>query len=145
MDVDPRTVAHDGPTLSVPYARPEWQDDVQANHFTGSAADDSRPRGKELGRAIGRSWRPRTVMLKSWITSPVRPLYVQGATPPCPYLDGGGVVRVDENTNLGVALATDASPAFHLSGSVRGVLARPWLSRVTLRPLVHAPWRCLTA
>ena len=31
VDVDPRTVAHEGPVYERPYARPDWQDHVQAN------------------------------------------------------------------------------------------------------------------
>ena len=31
VDVDPRTVAHDGPVYERPYARPDWQDTVQAD------------------------------------------------------------------------------------------------------------------
>lgn len=31
VDVDPKTVAHEGPVYDRPYARPAWQDDVQAD------------------------------------------------------------------------------------------------------------------
>ena len=31
VDVDPKTVAHEGPTYDRPYARPSWQDDLQAD------------------------------------------------------------------------------------------------------------------
>ncbi len=30
VDVDPKTVAHDGPVYDRPYARPAWQDELQA-------------------------------------------------------------------------------------------------------------------
>ena len=43
VDVDPRTVAHDGPVYDRPFARPEWQDSVQADTFTGSVQDAGRP------------------------------------------------------------------------------------------------------
>ncbi|BAS07175.1 phosphoribosylformylglycinamidine synthase 2 [Arthrobacter sp. Hiyo4] len=43
VDVDPRTVAHDGPVYDRPYARPSWQDSVQADSFTGSVQDTGRP------------------------------------------------------------------------------------------------------
>ena len=59
VDVDPRTVAHDGPTYERPYARPAGQDALQADHFTGSAADDARPRANSWARLSRRSWRPR--------------------------------------------------------------------------------------
>ena len=45
VDVDPRTVAHDGPVYDRPFARPEWQDSVQADTFTGSVQDAGRPAG----------------------------------------------------------------------------------------------------
>ena len=31
VDVPPRSVAHDGPTYHRPFARPEWQDALQAD------------------------------------------------------------------------------------------------------------------
>src|SRR3546814_16603310 len=31
VDVPPRSVAHDGPTYNRPYARPDWQDALQAD------------------------------------------------------------------------------------------------------------------
>lgn len=39
VDVDPRTVAHEGPTYNRPYARPAWQDALNAD----SAANLARP------------------------------------------------------------------------------------------------------
>src|SRR5699024_1667533 len=39
VDVPPRSVAHDAPTCDRPYARPAWQDDVQA----AGTADLARP------------------------------------------------------------------------------------------------------
>ena len=110
VDVDPRTVAHDGPTYERPYARPAGQDALQADHFTGSAADDARPRGEQLGEAIKAFMASPNMCSKSWITNQYD-RYVQGNTA-LSMPDDSGVVRVDENTNLGVALATDASPRF---------------------------------
>ena len=110
VDVDPRTVAHDGPTYERPYARPAGQDALQADHFTGSAADDARPRGEQLGEAIKAFMASPNMCSKSWITNQYD-RYVQGNTA-LSMPDDSGVVRVDESTNLGVALATDASPRF---------------------------------
>ena len=110
VDVDPRTVAHDGPTYERPYARPAGQDALQADHFTGSAADDARPRGEQLGEAIKAFMASPNMCSKSWITNQYD-RYVQGNTA-LSMPDDSGVVRVDEHTNLGVALATDASPRF---------------------------------
>ena len=110
VDVDPRTVAHDGPTYERPYARPAGQDALQADHFTGSTADDARPRGEQLGEAIKAFMASPNMCSKSWITNQYD-RYVQGNTV-LSMPDDSGVVRVDEHTNLGVALATDASPRF---------------------------------
>src|SRR5690625_4698952 len=43
VDVDPRTVAHDGPVYDRPYARPAWQDGLQADR----AEDLPRPQTPE--------------------------------------------------------------------------------------------------
>ena len=31
VDVPPRTVAHEGPVYERPFARPQWQDELQAD------------------------------------------------------------------------------------------------------------------
>ena len=38
VDVPPRSVAHDGPTYQRPFARPDWQDALQADARRGAAA-----------------------------------------------------------------------------------------------------------
>ncbi|MDO4916609.1 MAG: phosphoribosylformylglycinamidine synthase subunit PurL [Rothia sp. (in: high G+C Gram-positive bacteria)] len=110
VDVDPKTVAHDGPTYERPYARPVWQDDVQSNHFTGSEADDARPAGAGLAQAIKDFMASPNLCDKSWVTNQYD-RYVQGNTA-LSMPDDSGVIRVDEETGAGVALATDASPRF---------------------------------
>src|SRR5690606_35300929 len=47
VDVPPRTVAHEGPVLERPYARPAWQDDLQAD----DAARLPRPASGQEPRA----------------------------------------------------------------------------------------------
>lgn len=110
VDVDPKTVAHDGPTYNRPYARPEWQDELQANHFTGSDADDERPSGEALGEAIKSFMGSANMCSKSWVTNQYD-RYVQGNTA-LAQPDDSGVIRVDEETNAGVALSTDSNPRF---------------------------------
>lgn len=110
VDVDPKTVAHEGPTYERPYGRPDWQDALQADHFTGSAADDERPTGQALGEAIKNFMASPNVCSKSYITNQYD-RYVQGNTA-LAMPDDGGIIRVDEETGLGVALATDANPRF---------------------------------
>lgn len=108
VDVDPRTVAHDGPVYDRPYARPEWQDAVQGDTFTGSVQDAGRPAAPaELAKAVTELVASPNMCSKSWITNQYD-RYVGGNTAMA-FPDDAGVVRVDEETGLGVALATDAN------------------------------------
>ncbi len=108
VDVDPRTVAHDGPVYDRPYARPEWQDALQADTFTGSVQDAGRPATPgELKAAILELISSPNLCSKDWITNQYD-RYVGGNTSMA-FPDDAGVIRVDEQTGLGVALATDAN------------------------------------
>ncbi|MDT0170716.1 phosphoribosylformylglycinamidine synthase subunit PurL [Pseudarthrobacter sp. BRE9] len=108
VDVDPRTVAHDGPVYDRPFARPEWQDAVQADTFTGSVQDAGRPAAPaELAAAVTELVASPNMCSKSWITDQYD-RYVGGNTSMA-FPDDAGVVRVDEESGLGVALATDAN------------------------------------
>lgn len=109
VDVDPKTVANEGPVYDRPYARPAWQDELQDN--TVEAAGLARPQtAAELDEAL------RTVLSdvnqgsKAWVTDQYD-RYVQGNTA-LAQPDDAGVVRVDEETGAGVALATDANGWF---------------------------------
>ncbi|WP_043475955.1 phosphoribosylformylglycinamidine synthase subunit PurL [Paeniglutamicibacter gangotriensis] len=108
VDVDPRTVAHDGPVYDRPYARPQWQDALQADTFKASAAGQNLPAtGAELRAALVELMASPNMCSKDWVTNQYD-RYVGGntalATP-----DDAGVIRVDEETGMGVALATDAN------------------------------------
>ncbi|WP_427016210.1 phosphoribosylformylglycinamidine synthase subunit PurL [Pseudarthrobacter sp. P1] len=108
VDVDPRTVAHDGPVYDRPYARPEWQDALQADAFTGSVHDGGRPADAEgIKAAVLELIASPNMCSKDWITNQYD-RYVGGNTAMA-FPDDAGVVRVDEETGLGVALATDAN------------------------------------
>jgi len=108
VDVDPRTVAHDGPVYDRPYARPEWQDALQADTFTGSVQDAGRPATpEELKAAVLELIASPNMCSKDWITNQYD-RYVGGNTAMA-FPDDAGVIRVDEETGLGVALATDAN------------------------------------
>lgn len=107
VDVDPRTVAHDGPVYERPYARPDSQDQLQANHFTGSPEDASRPSGAELRQAVLELMASPNLCSKDWVTSQYD-RYVQGNTAMA-MPDDAGVIRVDQETGLGVALSTDCN------------------------------------
>jgi len=104
VDVDPKTVAIDSPVYERPLARPDWQDALQADSAAALArpADDTELRAQAL-RVLGAPNLADT----SWITDQYD-YYVMGntalATP-----DDAGMIRIDEESGLGVALATDAN------------------------------------
>ncbi|WIG17861.1 phosphoribosylformylglycinamidine synthase subunit PurL [Kocuria rosea] len=107
VDVDPRTVAHEGPVYDRPYTRPADQDRLQADRFAGSPADAGRPSGAELKRAVLELMASPNLCAKDWVTDQYD-RYVQGNTAMA-MPDDAGVVRVDEETGLGVALSTDCN------------------------------------
>jgi phosphoribosylformylglycinamidine synthase subunit PurL len=109
VDVPPRTVAHEGPVYQRPFQRPEWQDHVQTNGV------DHLPRptsGEELSETLLRMVGSPNLCDKSWITGQYD-RYVRGnsvlAQP-----DDAGMLRIDEDSRLGVALATDCNGRFAL-------------------------------
>ena len=111
VDVDPRTVAHDGPVYERPYARPAWQDELQADTFRSSEAGQDLPAtGEELRAAVVELMSSPNLADTSWITRQYD-RYVRGNTA-LAAPDDAGVVRVDEETGIGVALATDCNDRF---------------------------------
>ncbi|WP_030733165.1 phosphoribosylformylglycinamidine synthase subunit PurL [Streptomyces sp. NRRL F-2890] len=104
VDVPPRTVAHEGPLLNRPYARPEWQDALQAD----DAGALPRPEtSEELREQVVRLVSSPNQASKSWVTDQYDK-YVLGNTVLAQPEDGG-MIRIDEETNLGVAIATDGN------------------------------------
>ncbi|MDJ0354890.1 phosphoribosylformylglycinamidine synthase subunit PurL [Paenarthrobacter sp. PH39-S1] len=108
VDVDPRTVAHEGPVYDRPYHRPQWLDGVQADSFTASPAAARRPAdGATLAAAVVELMASPNMCSKDWVTDQYD-RYVQGNTA-LAMPDDAGVVRVDESTGLGVSISTDAN------------------------------------
>ncbi|HIY25014.1 MAG TPA: phosphoribosylformylglycinamidine synthase subunit PurL, partial [Candidatus Brachybacterium merdigallinarum] len=104
VDVDPVTVAHDSPTYDRPYARPAWQDALQADR----AEDLPRPTGTtELAATLRSMIASPNLASTGWVTDQYD-RYVGGNTA-LAMPDDAGVLRVDESTNRGIALATDAN------------------------------------
>lgn len=106
VDVPPRTVAHDGPVYQRPFARPSWQDALQADAPTAERLQ--RPvTGAELKATLLQIASSPNQASKAWITDQYD-RYVIGntvlATP-----EDSGMVRIDEETNLGVSVATDGN------------------------------------
>ena len=107
VDVDPRTVAHEGPTYNRPYARPAWQDALNA---------DSTDRLERPGGAAELTEQVRAVVTSpnqastAWVTDQYD-RFVRGGTA-LAQPDDAGVIRVDEETCRGVAISTDANGRF---------------------------------
>ncbi|MCL8023917.1 phosphoribosylformylglycinamidine synthase subunit PurL [Nocardioides bruguierae] len=103
VDVDPRTVAHDGPTYERPYARPAWQDGLQAD----GAEALPRPSVAELKGLMLQMVGSPNLADKSWVTDQYD-RYVRGNTVLSQPSDSG-MIRIDEESGTGVALATDCN------------------------------------
>jgi len=104
VDVDPRTVAHEGPTYERPYARPSWQDALQAD----DAGRLARPAGSaELREQVVALLSSPNLASKAWVTDQYD-RFVQGNTVLAQPEDAG-MIRVNEETGLGVAIATDGN------------------------------------
>jgi phosphoribosylformylglycinamidine synthase len=107
VDVPPRSVAHDGPTYHRPFARPAWQDALQAD----GAEQLARPTtGDELRDQLVAIVTSPNMADKSWITDQYD-RYVQGNTVLAQPEDAG-VIRIDADTHLGVAVSTDCNGRF---------------------------------
>ena len=107
VDVPPRTVAHDGPV----YDRPLRPAGVagraagrRAPQRLAAPGDRRRAARARCSRCVG-SPEPRATSPGS----PTSTTATSAATPRSRMPDDAGVVRVDEETGLGVALATDAN------------------------------------
>jgi len=103
VDVPPRTVAHDGPVYQRPFAEPAYIKQVAAEQIdVPLAASTAEIRNTVLTLAA-----TPNLADKSWITSQYD-RYVQGNTIQA-QPDDSGMVRIDEETHLGVAISTDAN------------------------------------
>jgi phosphoribosylformylglycinamidine synthase II len=107
VDVPPRSVAHDGPTYHRPYARPDWQDALQADDPDKLARPGTAAELREQVLALVGS--PNQAS-KAWVTDQYD-RFVQGNTVLAQPEDSG-VIRIDPETNLGVAIATDGNGRF---------------------------------
>ena len=104
VNVDPRTVAVDGPVYERPVAYPTWIDALQAD----TAAVLARPAtGDELREQVLALLGSANLADKSWITDQYD--YFVGGNTALSFPDDSGMVRVDEESGLGFAIATDAN------------------------------------
>jgi phosphoribosylformylglycinamidine synthase len=107
VNVPPRSVAHDGPVYERPFARPDWMDTRQAS----GPENLKRP---ATAAKVRQTWLTMTgtpnLASKSWVTSQFD-RYVMGNTILAQPEDSG-MIRVDEETGLGVAISTDCNARF---------------------------------
>ena len=109
VDIPPGTAADEGPVYSRPLARPEWQDKLAA----GDPGALPRPSGASGLRSTLLSLLGSPGLAdKTWVTEQYD-RYVRGDTV-LAMPEDGGLIRVDEGTGLGVALATDGNSRYAL-------------------------------
>jgi len=106
VNVPPRTVAHDGPVYERPVAYPNWIDALNANSVNAAGLARSN-NASELATQLLQVVTSPNQASKSWITDQYDH-YVGGNTA-LAMPDDSGMVRVSEETGLGVAIATDAN------------------------------------
>jgi len=101
VDVPPRTVAHDGPVYNRPISVPKYLETLKS-------VDVPLPStGTEIKAAILKLMSAPNMADKTWITNQYD-RYVQGNTV-LSQPEDSGVIRIDTQTNLGVAISTDAN------------------------------------
>ncbi|RNE67321.1 phosphoribosylformylglycinamidine synthase subunit PurL [Cryobacterium tepidiphilum] len=115
VNVDPRTVAVDGPVYDRPVAYPAWIDALQANTATvlPRATDADTLRSQVLA-LLGSPNQADP----SWITDQYD-RYVMGNTA-LAFPDDGGMIRVDEESGLGFTISTDANGRYCQLDPYRG-------------------------
>ncbi len=94
----------DGPVYERPVAYPSWIDELQADTAAGLARPST---GDELRSQFLAVLASPNLADKSWITNQYD-TYVLGNTA-LSFPDDGGMIRVDEESGLGFAIATDAN------------------------------------
>lgn len=104
VDVDPKTVAVDGPVYDRPVAYPSYQDALNADTAARLTRETS---GAALAQQALKLLASANLADKSWVTGQYDK-YVGGNTA-LSYPDNAGMVRVDEGSGLGFAIATDAN------------------------------------
>nr|WP_275444993.1 phosphoribosylformylglycinamidine synthase subunit PurL [Microbacterium aurum] len=107
VDVDPSTVAVDGPVYERPVAYPTWIDALRDDSASAlPRTDDPAALQDQFLQLLGSPNLADT----SWITNQYD-YYVMGNTA-LSFPDDAGMIRVDEESGLGFAIATDCNGRF---------------------------------
>jgi phosphoribosylformylglycinamidine synthase len=104
VNVDPRTVAIDGPVYERPVAYPAWIDALQAD---SASALPRATEGAELREQFLTLVASPNLADTSFITDQYD--YYVGGNTALAFPDDAGMIRVDEESGLGFAIATDAN------------------------------------
>jgi len=115
VDVDPKTVAHEGPTYDRPIRRPEWLDQINADAATALPRPATPD---ELQRDLVAVITSPNLADVGWVTNQYDH-YVRGNSALAQPEDAG-MLRIDEGTGLGVALSTDCNARFTYLNPYRG-------------------------
>jgi phosphoribosylformylglycinamidine synthase subunit PurL len=107
VNVPPRTVAHDGPVYERPVEKPKWQDSLNADSVRSRGLSRANENTTDLAAQFVQIVSSPNQADKSYITDQYD-RYVGGNTA-LAYPDGAGMIRVSEETGLGVAVSTDAN------------------------------------
>ena len=102
VDAPAHTIAHEGPVYERPWARPEWQDEVQ--QFQGV----EKPTDPEAVKAALLAMVGSPALCSRAFITDQYDRYVQGNTVQAQNANAG-VLRIDEQTHRGVAVSADAS------------------------------------
>jgi phosphoribosylformylglycinamidine synthase len=141
VDVPPRTVAHGGPVYLRPVARSDRQDALLAD------VPDRLPRPaapSELRAEILRMAASPNLCSRAWVTDQYD-RYVRGNTVSAQPADAG-ILRIDERTGRGVAVATDCNARFVALDPYAGVqlaLAEAYRNVATAGAVPIAVTNCL--
>jgi phosphoribosylformylglycinamidine synthase II len=107
VDVPPRTVAHEGPVYERQYARPARQ----AAYLNNPAENLLRPKtGEDLRDTLLRLVASPNLCDKSWVTDQYDRYVLGNSVLAQP--EDSGMIRVDEQSGLGVAISTDCNGRF---------------------------------
>ncbi len=109
VDIPPRSAADEGPLYHRPAARPPGQQDLQDDDPSRLARPGT---GGELREALLAVLGSANAADKSWVTEQYDH-YVRGETVLAMPQDAG-LIRIDEHTSLGVALAVDGNGRYCL-------------------------------
>jgi phosphoribosylformylglycinamidine synthase len=110
VNVPPRTVAHDGPVYERPVAFPSYQDGLNADSVHSRGLYRANDNSTDLAAQLWQIVTSPNQASKSWITDQYDH-YVGGNTA-LAMPDDSGMVRVSEESGLGISIATDANGRF---------------------------------